>query len=495
MDVASRSVRARKVRESGGGVVQQLYFVSKLFGLYEIEHANTLNAFELLQGRFNEFFDASPNLVLTLSRGYIFVNDIRIRLDKAQKTAVDWFVERLFESGIKSVTFKNGLKVIELKKFIPHMATAVWREDQEHPPDIQTKLAEEFVQHVVVRMRKLRDPDAREDEDEDEETSVEARKLAAALYAKVRATVGQLLIMVRRNEPVNLKETKLIIQLVTDFLWDDPVTLLSLVAMKPVEAGEKYYLPSHIAHVAIYSMAIGIQIGLAKKQLLDLGCASMVFDLGMVRVPEEFRSFEEGLDPDARESIRLHPTWAAESVLGGTEQSSAAFSAAMVAACHHRGGPYPTCVPGEADLFSDIVTVADAYDALTTWRPWRRNLRPDEALRTLMEAEEGYDKTIVKTFANIVGVYPSGTLVELSTGEAAIVERQGGQEDRRTLTAKQTLTRPRVKLVLDADGMNMEGMIVSLEERDWSGAYKRSITKVLDMEELEMGIGDMLALI
>ena len=71
---------------------------------------------------------------------------------------------------------------------------------------------------------------------------------------------------------------------------------------------------------------------------------------------------------------------------------------------------YPEPPAGsEQHLFSKIVAVCDAYDAMTTMRPFRREIRPDKALAVLMQGRaKAYDPGVTKALVAMLGIYPMG---------------------------------------------------------------------------------------
>ena len=71
----------------------------------------------------------------------------------------------------------------------------------------------------------------------------------------------------------------------------------------------------------------------------------------------------------------------------------------------------------EQHLFSKIVAVCDAYDAMTTMRPFRREIRPDKALAVLMQGRgKAYDPGVTKALVAMLGIYPMGAIVTLDDG-------------------------------------------------------------------------------
>ena len=97
----------------------------------------------------------------------------------------------------------------------------------------------------------------------------------------------------------------------------------------------------------------------------------------------------------------------------------------------------------EQHLFSKVVALCDAYDAMTTSRPFRREIRPDKALAVLMQGRgKAYDPALTKSFVAMLGIYPMGAVVRMDDGSVGVVYRVNRDD----------LLRPRVKLLIDAQG-------------------------------------------
>lgn len=271
------------------------------------------------------------------------------------------------------------------------------------------------------------------------------------------------------------------IESLVDICMEDDHTFLGVSSVKSGAA----YAPHHAANVAVLSIALGEKLGLSKVDLADVGMAAVFCDIGLKSVPASVVDKREALGPAERHLVEQHPLRSVEFLLGEGAFTKSVLSRIVVAFEHHRrpdGSGYPP-MSRPPDLFSRIVAIAEAYDALTTDRPWRKAYLPDEALG-LMLAESGgrFDATVLKVFVNTLGLYPVGTLVRLTSGELAVVVYGGGEGDR--------ATRPIVAL-LGPDGR--PGGTLDLAEKDVSGAYLRGIASSEDPARYGLQTSGLLA--
>jgi hypothetical protein len=126
-------------------------------------------------------------------------------------------------------------------------------------------------------------------------------------------------------------------------------------------------------------------------------------------------------------------------------------------------------------LFSKIISVADGFDAATSRRAYQTTpIQPDQVLHEMLFNEHrGYDRVLVKGMINLLGVYPVGTCLRLTTGEICVVHGPNPNPRR--------IDRPLVRIVRDTSGEDLaQGPLIDLAEVESEGVYRRSIRSVVD---------------
>ena len=139
----------------------------------------------------------------------------------------------------------------------------------------------------------------------------------------------------------------------------------------------------HLVRVRVLTEALARELNYDAKTTHDMGIASMLHDIGKVRVPDVILKSPDKLSEEDWLSMRQHTTWGAQFLdsHGGFELAS------LIARAHHErwdGLGYPHGLIGEAiPAAAQIVSVADAYDAMTSDRPYRMGRSPRHAIREL----------------------------------------------------------------------------------------------------------------
>ncbi|MDQ3027559.1 MAG: HD-GYP domain-containing protein [Pseudomonadota bacterium] len=179
----------------------------------------------------------------------------------------------------------------------------------------------------------------------------------------------------------------------------------------------------HGLQVSVYLTSFGRHLGFPKAQLAQLAQVGLLLDIGKIRLPKSLlekqgRLTDEEFD-QAKEHVALGLAILAETpgfdaeILRGIEQ-------------HHErmnGNGYPRGLAGdEIGVYGRMSGIVDCFAALTNHRPYAAAVSSYEALRNITAwGGEFFHEALVQQFVSSVGVFPVGSLIELSSGEVAVV--------------------------------------------------------------------------
>ena len=191
------------------------------------------------------------------------------------------------------------------------------------------------------------------------------------------------------------------------------------------------YTVGHSVRVSSLAVYVGSKMQWSEKDLLSIGTAALLHDIGKCRIPDSILLKKGRLTDEEFEVIRDHPRAGAEVLL---EQKD--ISALDLAACwgHHiryDGGGYPKQrMWAVRNPVTALLQICDVFEALTAVRPYKAALDPQGAY-TIMLADKGsFHPGLMAAFISMVGLYPPGTYVKLSDRRLGMVTEVGEYIDR-----------------------------------------------------------------
>lgn len=203
------------------------------------------------------------------------------------------------------------------------------------------------------------------------------------------------------------------------------------------------YNYSHAINCSALAASFGRHLGLPADMLVDLASGGLLLDVGKARLPTELLAHPGRLDAARMAQARSHLELSLQILDEGGLHSDNAYE--MVRTHHERydGSGYPYRLAGTAiPLYGRMAAIIDSFDAMTSHRVYAPAMARHEVLQELYRARDTlFHGELVEQFIGCLGVYPTGSLVELSTGEVAVVM---AQNPTRRL-------RPRVMLLTDPD--------------------------------------------
>ena len=180
---------------------------------------------------------------------------------------------------------------------------------------------------------------------------------------------------------------------------------------------------NHGVKVALYLIALGRQLGFPKKELSNLGMIGMLADVGKIKLPRALLDKPGMLAPSEYSLIKEHVRLGLDAL---REAGTLPPEVELGIAQHHErldGSGYPKGLKGnDISVYGRMAAISDSFAALITPRAYANPLPAQDALMNLYEwAGTSFHGPLVEQFVQAVGVFPVGSLVELSSGEVAIV--------------------------------------------------------------------------
>lgn len=183
------------------------------------------------------------------------------------------------------------------------------------------------------------------------------------------------------------------------------------------------YTAEHSVNVCLLAIALGREMDLAPYELENLGICGLMHDIGKMKVPPEILNKPDTLNPQEFAEMARHTVYARQLLMGRSDIYPGAVD---VAYSHHErldGKGYPRGIDSsKISLFTRIVTVADAYDAMTSRRCYSEGMSSTEALKIIhRHIGSQFDEEVARKFIAMIGLYPPGYLLEMTNGEVGII--------------------------------------------------------------------------
>jgi HD-GYP domain-containing protein (c-di-GMP phosphodiesterase class II) len=206
---------------------------------------------------------------------------------------------------------------------------------------------------------------------------------------------------------------------------------------------------------AILSAMIAQELLLPPHKVMQIITGALLHDLGMLKIPREIMAKQGGLSQEEIRVMHTHPLLTYRII---SKELNYPDPVGFVALQHHErwdGQGYPSNLSGEnIDIGARILSVADAFEAMVSKKPYRNSMVGYEAMKALMSDNQSrFDPDVLKAFIAIMGIYPIGSIVVLNNGAfARVVEVHSGAP-----------LRPKVQVLIDSAGQkHQNGPVINL---------------------------------
>jgi HD-GYP domain-containing protein (c-di-GMP phosphodiesterase class II) len=421
--------------------------------LYPPSHPSYDASIEGIVAAVRSSSDADGAFVLNVHEGRLYDGSQVITSDAPAVAALAQSMER---HRVESLTFDPsfaGSDAVALAEVINLRPATGLRVDEE--------LARRGVTAVVVGA--LGDAEEVAERKERDQRREKDRAIYRQLVGVLRAVHQD----VATTGSPNLDQAQDMVATIMARLLEDDAAVLGMATLSAHDEGALF----HAINVMIYSLTLGLGLGLPEDGLMGLGIAALLHDVGKAAFDLE--------NPDqARAAMLLHPKIGAEVLARLPEEDPASM---LVAFEHHMGSDgsgWPDRPPGYVTHpYSRMVAIADRYENLTKHGDDGEPLTPDKAvMQVLREAGRSLDPLFARLFVKALGVFPIGCVVRLSDQSVGVV-----------CATTDDILSPKVRVLFDATGLELDDPVETDLQAD-----SRSIVEVLDPAALELHVADHL---
>ncbi len=383
------------------GIVRHLGASLKNRGLYPPTHPLVRKPVEKCHAELLPLFADRTELALTVSDGTLILEGVPIF---HLTSALELFLARLGGIGVPAVIFEKGVTTEEIELFVRFLHET--REEGLGVSAIKDHLSRAGIRRIRVTTA---------DEEEDDFT------LAREIYGNAINVVVQALKDVRRGKTPDGASCDLAVREMNGMISRNRDAMLALTLIKNFDE----YTYNHSVNVSILSLAVADSLGISEQSRINVGVAGLLHDVGKTQLALDLIRKPGTLTVEEFEEIKKHPE-EGYAILG--KMSNIEDETRNMVREHHmrydKAG-YPRPEPElRVHPHSQVIAVADCFDALTTMRSYQKARTPQGALEIMRKLSgKSLDPDLVTLLERSLGAYPVGTMLRLSTMEIGIVTR------------------------------------------------------------------------
>jgi len=382
------------------GIVRLLGASLKNRGLYPPSHPLVNIPIEKCISELAPLFADRTELVLTVVDETLVLEGVPIF---HLTSSLELFLARLGSIGVPALIFERGLTADDLERFMFFLHET--KEQGLETEAIKERLSAVGVKHILVT------------ENEEQNDFATARKI----YDNAINVVVQALSDVRNGQIPDGASCESAVREINGMLLRNRDAMLALTLIKNFDE----YTYNHSVNVSVLSLAVTENLGLPEQNRINVGVAGLLHDIGKTQLALDLIRKPGTLTVNEYEEIKKHPE---EGYAILEKMTNIQPETRELVREHHmrfdRAG-YPTPDPDvQMHPYSQVIAVADCYDALTTTRTYQKARSPQNAIEIMRKLSgKSLDPDLVTLLERSLGIYPIGTLLRLNTMEVGIVTK------------------------------------------------------------------------
>ncbi len=289
---------------------------------------------------------------------------------------------------------------------------------------------------------------------------------AKTLFSDLAQSVEQISFNIRVGKKLDISETKALTRSVVSSVIKNPNTMIWLSRLK--DQGDYTY--NHSLRCSILASVFGRHLGLEEEDLVSLATGVLLADIGKTKINRQLLNKTEPLSKSEMILLRSHVELGVEML---ASEKTADHSTLVIVETHHErfnGSGYPYGLVGsEIPFFGQIAGLVDVFDAITNKKTYGQHMTSAQAMDWLYgQRDKIFSSQLIDNFVQAIGLYPAGTIVELTDESIALVVSHN--PDKRL--------RPEVFLLKDSNKNNLQSTkTIDLSKRAFLSKIDRPMVR------------------
>lgn len=397
---------SEKLQTVGRQLISGLYMLVRSVKMYDPDNAVFEKPLAAMQATINWIITAESRLELVALKDSFYLNNMLVKADVSTLDNVRHLIAEMKAKEIGGFSLSKPVTVPELKNF-------VWIFSKE-----QASLAEEdgiagkkLLSIKVAKWSKVKEKLSREESGGPQK--IDRKKYAMTVYARAVFFLTKYMESVRQGKPLNTGKALRIVQDLVDISYEHRTHFLGMTTLKR----ESDYLIFHQVNVCLMAIVFGVELGLTKPQLRDLGYVALFHDAGMATIPEELSAKRGALTPEERLLIQRAPLVSVRNILKERAITRTTLLRLVITFEHKNDfgtavrdaqGNIQMIIPrSNLGVYAKILAICDTFDALTSKRPFRDAYGPEVALMLMWtEARHRFDPELLQVFMRVMAIQP-----------------------------------------------------------------------------------------
>ncbi|MEI8354590.1 MAG: HD domain-containing phosphohydrolase [Deltaproteobacteria bacterium] len=394
----------------------------KSIGFYPPAHQAVKQPLEELAALFEELLLEKNEIYFGIVEDVFFLED---HIFVAPGTGVSELAKRLIQKGIDAVTVVRGVSFDELF----HLVSLLARKETN-----AANLPEKFKSLGIVNIRL--GIEQKVSEGDPDLPSLQA-------YNDALHAVSGVMREIENGRIPGSEKINAVVDDMVSLAIKDHTTLIGLSLIKDYDN----YTFNHSVNVGILALSLGVHLGMDPETLRVINTAGLLHDIGKIQIDISLLNKPGKLSALEYEVMKKHSEAGAEMVSKMEGVSRQVIDAVLGHHIKFNRQGYPEWARDRIfGIISDIIAVADCYDAMTTLRSYNVPMSPKVAIDSILRlCGTTLEAGLGQKFVEMMGRYPVGTLVRLDTNEIAVVLKPNCAD----------LEAPVVKVVIDPQGNSL----------------------------------------